>query len=104
MDRSIDGEAAEAEHGHVVTREAFLRERRRSAVFDRRGISVVEAEDARRRVGQRGDEAFRAAEFMVLARELLQIEIEVGIAAIEGRAIVPFRDRLFVQAMAVMEA
>ena len=33
---------------------------------------------------------------MVRARELLQIKVEVGIAAIEGRAIVLFSDRLFV--------
>ena len=62
--RSINGEAAEAEHGHVLTREAFLRERRRPAIFDRSGAQRVEAENARRRVRRRR-RTFRAAAFVV---------------------------------------
>jgi hypothetical protein len=33
---SIDGEAAETEYGHVVTPQAFLRERRRPRIVERR--------------------------------------------------------------------
>jgi len=40
------------------------------------GLSV----DARRHVGRRGDETFRAAAFVVLTREFLKIETEIGIA------------------------
>ena len=101
--RLIDCEAAEAERGHVVAREAFLHERRRPTVFDRCGAQRIEAENARRRVGRRGDEAFCAAAFMVLARELLQIMVEIGIAAVEGPAIVPFAIGASSQARAVME-
>jgi hypothetical protein len=60
---SIDREAAETEYGYIVTRQAFLRERRRPRIFDRGGAQRVEAEDALRRVRRRGDETFRAAAF-----------------------------------------
>jgi hypothetical protein len=60
MRRFIDGQTAEAKHGRVVTREAFLRERRRAAVFGRCRAQGVEAEDARRGIGGRGDEASEA--------------------------------------------
>ena len=46
--RSVDGEAAETEHRHVVTRQAFLRERRRPRIVERRRAQRVEAENARR--------------------------------------------------------
>jgi hypothetical protein len=85
--RPINGEPAEAKHRHVVTAETFLRESGRAAVFERRGAQRVEAEDARRCVDRRGDEAFRAAAFVVLAGVALQIEVEIGIAAIEGGAL-----------------
>jgi hypothetical protein len=80
---SIDAEAAETEHGHVVTRQASPRESRRPRVIERRGTRRVEAEDARGRVLGRGDETFRAAAaFVVPTRELLQIDVEIGISAI----------------------
>ena len=48
LHRSIDRKAAEPEHRHVVTRQAFFRERRRPRKFDRRRAQRVEAEKARR--------------------------------------------------------
>ena len=93
---SIDAEAAETEHRHVVTRQAFLREHGCPRIIERGGAQSVEAEDARRSFGRRGDETFCAAAFVVLTRELLQIKIEVGVAAIERGAVVSFGDRRFV--------
>ena len=81
--RPINGEPAEAKHRHVVTAETLLRESGRAAVFERRGAQRVEAEDARRCVDRRGDEAFRAPAFVVLAGVALQMALSrrSGLAA-----------------------
>src|ERR1019366_5177857 len=91
----VYGEAAEADHRHVVASEAFLRQGGRAAEFERGRRQRIEAEDAGRRIGRRGDEAFCAAAVMVLTGVAPQVEVEIGVAAIEGRAIVPFGDRRF---------
>ena len=51
----IGCKASQSEHRHVVTREPFFRERRRTAIFDRRGTERVEAKNARGCVGRHGD-------------------------------------------------
>lgn len=73
LHRPIDGEAAEPEHRHVVTRQTLLGERGRSRIVERRGAQCVEAEDVRGRAPRRGDETFCAPAFVVPAREFLQI-------------------------------
>jgi hypothetical protein len=83
----INGGATETEDRHVVAGEAFFDQRRRAAVFERSWTQRVETKNPRGRVRRSGDEAFRTAAFMVLAGVALQVNVEVGIAAIEGSAI-----------------
>src|SRR6202043_3090976 len=91
----IDREAAQTEDRHVVAGKALFGERRRAAVFERCGTQRVETENPGGRVGQRGDEALCTATVMVLARVALQIDVEVGIAAVEGGAIMMLCERGF---------
>jgi hypothetical protein len=46
--------------------------------------------------GCHGEEAFRAAAFVVLPSVLFQEDVKIGITAIEGRAVVFLADRRFV--------
>jgi hypothetical protein len=48
LHRTIEGETAEAERRHLVTRQAFLHERGRACIVERRGAQRVEAEDTPR--------------------------------------------------------
>ncbi len=88
LNRLIDGEPSESEDRHVVAGEAFFRHSGRAAVRDRCGTQRVKTENARGHVGRDGDEAFRAAAFMVLAGIALQVVIESAVPAVEGGAII----------------
>jgi hypothetical protein len=83
----IDRETAETENRHVVAGKPLFDQRGCATVFERPGAQRVETKNPRGPVGRRGDGAFRAATFMILAGIALQVNVEVGIAAIEGSAI-----------------
>ena len=92
---AIDGESAETVDGDFIATETARQDGGRAAEFDRGGAQRVEAEDAGGRIARRGDEAFRAAALMVLARVAFQIGIETVLAAIEGVAVVVLAERRF---------
>src|SRR6185295_19371696 len=87
LHRSVDGQPPQAKHGHIVTSETFFHDRRRAVVFDRCRAQRVKSENAFRLPGRRGNEAFRAANLVVLASVSLQLEIEFGGATVKGRTV-----------------
>jgi hypothetical protein len=91
----IDRQSPKTKHRHIVAPESFRRDHRCPAVLERGWAQRIEAKDARPIVGQRRHEAFRPAALVILPGIALQVEIEVGDAAVESLAVVAFAERLF---------
>jgi hypothetical protein len=92
----INSKPTDPKHGHVVAAKPTLGEGRRPRIFERSGAESVETKNPRRLFGRHGEEAFRAAAFVVLPGVSFQVGVKIGITAIQGLAVVLLADRRFV--------
>jgi hypothetical protein len=92
----INSKPTDPKHGHVVAAKPALGEGRRPRIFERSGAESVETKNPRRLFGRHGEEAFRAAAFVVLPGVSFQVGVKIGITAIQGLAVVLLADRRFV--------
>ena len=91
----VNSEAAQPEDGNVIAAKALFGQGWRSGIFERGRAQCLESQDARWLFRRYGDEALGSVALVVLARIALQIQIEIGIAAIESGPVMHFGDCRF---------